>query len=351
MPRRFRSPLPCLLAIVAAGFLLCATARGQETASISGSVTDPSGAVIPNASVTLTQQETGTTQKTTTNGDGLYSLPGLPVGHYTLSVKAPGFSSYEQTGIVVNVAIPLREDVHMSVGTNRQTVTVQAAALQVQSESNEVSTLISGQQVRNIATNGRNITSLVTLGTGVSGNLPAFNGVMAQTSTATISFNGMRPDHNNFLIDGGEVYDRGSGGKLGALPSPDAISQFQVMSSNYPPDYGISSGGTVLIELKNGTKQFHGGAWEFNRNDAFDADYYFAKQNKTATPELRLNIFGGNIGGPAFIPGIYPKDKSKTFFFWQEEWRRFIQGSNPTVTSTVPASDFPTGGQIGRAHV
>ena len=344
MPSCIRRKLPCLLAIVAAGFFVCATARSQETASISGAVTDPSGAVIPNASVTLTQQETGSTQKTTTNGDGLYNIPGLAVGHYSLTVKAPGFTAYERTGIVVNVAIPVREDVHLTVGTNSQTVTVQASALQVQSESNEVSTLISGQQVRNIATNGRNITSLVTLGTGVSGNLPSFNGVMAQTSTATISFNGMRPDHNNFLIDGGEVYDRGSGGKLGALPSPDAISQFQVMASNYPPDYGISSGGTVLIELKNGTKQFHGGAWEFNRNDAFDANYYFANQNHTATPELRLNIFGGNIGGPAFIPGIYPRDKSKTFFFWQEEERRFIQGSNPTVTPTVPSNDFPTAG-------
>ena len=333
-----------LLVLVAAGIFLCGPLRGQETASISGTVSDPSGAVVPNAKVTLTQQETGTTQTSTTNGDGLYDVPGLPVGHYTLAVTAPGFTTYQKTGIVVNVAIPLREDVHLAVGANSQTVTVQAAALQVQSESNEISTLISGQQVNQIATNGRNITSLTTLGTGVSGNLPSFNGVMAQTSTATISFNGMRPDHNNFLIDGGEVYDRGSGGKLGALPSPDAISQFQVMASNYPPDYGISSGGTVLIEMKSGSRQFHGGGWEFNRNDDFDADYYFANQNHTATPELRLNIFGGNIGGPLFIPGIYPKDRSRTFFFWQEEDRRFIQGSNPTVTSTIPASDFPTSG-------
>ena len=334
-----------LLALVAAGIFICGTVRAQETASISGTVTDPSGAVVPNAAVTLLLQETGTTRSTSSNGDGLYTVPGLAVGHYTLTVKAPGFRTYQRTGIVVNVAIPLREDVQLAVGTNSQTVTVQAAALQVQSESNEVSTLISGQQVRDIATNGRNITSLTTLGTGVSWNGPSFNGVMAQTSTATISFNGMRPDHNNFLIDGGEVYDRGSGGKLGALPSPDAISQFQVLASNYPPDYGISSGGTVLIELKSGSRQFHGGAWEFNRNDDFDSDYYFAKQNNTATPELRLNIFGANIGGPAFIPGLYPRSKSKTFFFWQEEWRRFIQGSNPTVTPTVPANDFPTAGQ------
>jgi hypothetical protein len=333
-----------LLALVSVGIFVCGTSWAQETASMSGTVTDPSGAVVPNAKITLLQQETGSTQTTTTNGDGLYDVPGLGVGHYTLTISAPGFTTYQKMGIVVNVAIPVREDVRLAVGANSQTVTVQAAALQVQSESSEVSTLISGQQVNDIATNGRNITSLTTLGTGVSSNLPSFNGVMAQTSSATISFNGMRPDHNNFLIDGGEVYDRGSGGKLGALPSPDAISQFQVLASNYPPDYGISSGGTVLIELKSGSRNFHGGAWEFNRNDDFDADYYFAKQNNTATPELRLNIFGGDIGGPVWIPHLYNDTRQKTFFFWQEEWRRFIQGSNPTVTSTVPVSDFPTTG-------
>jgi hypothetical protein len=344
MPIRMKIRTASLCALMVSMLLLGGTARSQTTSAMTGTVTDPSGAVVTNAQVEAANEETGSKQTTTSNGDGLYVLPGLAVGHYTLTVTAPGFSTYKRTGVVVNVAQTLREDVHLAVGANSQTVTVQAAALQVQSETNEVSTLISGQQVRNIATNGRNITSLTTLGTGVSGNLPSFNGVAAQTSAATISFNGMRPDHNNFLVDGGEVYDRGSGGKLDALPSPDAIAQFQVMASNYPPDYGISSGGTVLIELKSGTRQFHGGAWEFNRNDAFDADYYFSKQNHTATPELRLNIFGGNIGGPVWIPRLYNKDKQKTFFFWQEEWRRFIQGANPTVTSTVPANDFPTPG-------
>ncbi len=333
-----------LSASMVLSLLLCATSWSQETSTITGTVTDPSGAVVPNATISVTNQGTGTPRTSTSNGDGIYSIPGLPIGSYTLTVEAPGFRKYQKNGIVVNVAQTLREDAHLNVGANSQTVTVQADALQVQSETNEVSTLISGQQVRDIATNGRNITSLTTLGTGVSGNLPSFNGVMAQTSTATISFNGMRPDHNNFLIDGGEVYDRGSGGKLGALPSPDAIAQFQVLASNYPPDYGISSGGTVLIELKSGTRQFHGGAWEFNRNDDFDAGYYFAKQNKTATPELRLNIFGGNISGPLVIPHFYNNDRQKTFFFWQEEWRRFIQGSNPTVTPTIPNNDFPTAG-------
>lgn len=340
----FRRLTISVCAVTMLGALLCRTSLAQATSTITGTVTDPTGAVVPNAKVTVTQQETGSQQATVTNGDGIYSVPGLGVGHYTVSVTAAGFQTYQQSGVVVNAAQTVRADAKLTVGANSQTVTVQAAALQVQSETNEISTLISGQQVRNIATNGRNITSLTTLGTGVSGNLPSFNGVTAQTSTATISFNGMRPDQNNFIVDGGEAYDRGSGGKLDVLPSPDAISQFQVLSSNYPPDYGISSGGTVLVELKGGTQQFHGGVWEFNRNDDFDAGYFFFKQNGSASPELRLNIFGGNIGGPVWIPHLYDGRKHQTFFFVNEEWRRFIQGANPSVTPTVPSADFPTAG-------
>ncbi|HEX4006045.1 MAG TPA: TonB-dependent receptor [Acidobacteriaceae bacterium] len=344
MSKQFRRLIPSLCIATILALMFSGRSWAQVSSSLTGTITDPSGAVIPNAKVTATLNETGTEQSTVTNGDGLYNIPGLAIGHYTLTVTATGFQTYKRTGIVVNVAQTLQENAQLTVGANNQTVTVQANALQAQTETNEVSSLISGQQVRNIATNGRNITSLTTLGVGVSSNLPSFNGVAAQTSTATISFNGMRPDHNNFLIDGGEVYDRGSGGKLDALPSPDAISQFQVLSSNYSPDYGISSAGTVLIDLKSGSRNFHGGAWEFNRNDDFDAANYISKLKGQATPELRLNIFGGNIGGPLVIPKVYNTSRQKTFFFWQEEWRRFIQGANPTVTPTVPADDFPTAG-------
>jgi Carboxypeptidase regulatory-like domain len=330
-----------LLAIVF--IFLCGRAWAQETSSITGTVTDPTGAVVPGAHVSVVQTETGVTQASVTNGDGLYQIPGLAVGHYNLTVTAKGFEIFQRSGIVVNAAQVLRENATLTVGTSAQTVTVQASALQVQSESNEISTLISGQQVRDIATNGRNITSLTTLGTGVSWDGPSFNGVTAQNSVATISFNGLRPDHNNFLIDGGEVYDRGSGGKLDVLPSPDAIGQFQVLSSNYPPDYGIAAGGTVLVELKAGSRQFHGGAWEFNRNDDFDAGNYISKLNGAPTPELRLNIFGFNIGGPVWFGNFYNSDRQKTFFFVNEEWRRYIAGVNPTVTPTVPASDIPSG--------
>ncbi len=202
----------------------------------------------------ITSVETGNSHATKTNGAGIFDFPGLDNGDYNLQASSTGFQAYRKDGIVLNIAETLREDIALAVGASTQEVVVQSNALQVQSESSEVSTLITGQQISQLATNGRNVTSLASLGTGVSGNLPSFNGVTAQGSNANLSFNGTNPNHNNWLIDGGEVYDRGSGGKLDVLPAPDVIAEFQVLASNYPPDYGINSGGTIVMQLKSGTK-------------------------------------------------------------------------------------------------
>ncbi len=322
-------------------------ALAQGTGEITGTVTDPTGAVVPGASVTLTAISTGVAHTAETNRAGLFDFSGLDVGKYNLSVKMTGFQAYKMNGIVMNVAQTLKEDVPLVTGGENQVVTVEANALQVQAATNEMSTLITGQQMVQLATNGRNVIGLTTLGTGVSTTNPSFNGVTAQGSSFNLSFNGMRPDHNNWLINGGEVYDRGSGGKLDVMPAPDMLSEFQVLSSNYTPDYGISSGGTVTMVMKSGTKNFHGALWEFNRNDAFQAYNYFSKisQPVKRKPELRLNIFGGTIGGPVWIPGVYNRNKDKTYFFVGEEWRRFIQGANPSTQNTVPNADFPTAGQ------
>ena len=319
-------------------------AHAQNGGEITGTVTDPTGAVVPNVDVKITSVETGNSHATKTNGAGIFDFPGLDNGDYNLQASSTGFQAYRKDGIVLNIAETLREDVALAVGSSTQEVVVQSNALQVQSESSEVSCLITGQQISQLATNGRNVTSLASLGTGVSGNLPSFNGVTAQGSNANLSFNGTNPNHNNWLIDGGEVYDRGSGGKLDVLPAPDVIAEFQVLASNYPPDYGINSGGTIVMQLKSGTKAFHGGLWEFVRNDDLDAGYYFNKQANTPSPELRLNIYGGDIGGPVIIPHLYNSARNKTFFFWSEEWRKFIQGANASAQNTIPAEDFPTAG-------
>lgn len=323
------------------GLLSCfcsAPLFAQQQATINGTVTDPSGATIPGAQVTVTNSATGVSHTVTTNSDGAYQIPQLEIGSYNVKVTSSGFKSYQQTGVILNVSATVRVDAKLELGQASESVTVSAEAVQVQTESNEQSNLITGTQIENLATNGRNIIGLTALGTGVSSALPSFNQPTSVTADNNISFNGQRPDHNIWLIDGGENYDRGSGGKISTMPSQDAIGEFRVLTSNYSADYGFASGGTVSMILKSGTRDFHGQLWEFFRNDDLDANNYIANLNHEPVPELRYNVYGWNLGGPIFIPGHYNKDRNKTFFFWNEEWRSDIQGSqSSTVNDPTPA--------------
>jgi len=333
-----------LAVVFSAVLFLTPRAGAQENATITGTVLDPSGAVVPNVTITLTNTATGQVRTANSNTSGIYLFPSLGVGNFTLSTTAPGFESYTKTNIVVNVDQTLKEDIALLVGGAGQTVTVQADALQVQSETSELSTLITGEQVRQLATNGRNVTALAALGMGVSNNLPAFGGVNALTSANGISFNGTRVSHNIYLLDGGELNDRGCGGCFSSLPSIDALAEFQTLDSNYSPDYGIGSGGTILMVLKSGTHDFHGSVYYFNRNEDYDANNYFTNLAGQGRPEFRLNEPGFNIGGPVWIPHVYNADRKRTFFFVNEEWRRLIQGSSPSIVNTIAADNFPTAG-------
>jgi Carboxypeptidase regulatory-like domain/TonB dependent receptor len=325
----------------------CAGAFAQANSNITGIVTDQTGAVVSGATIALTDPATGSEKTTVSSATGLYELPGLNPSTYNMRVTAAGFQTFEQKGIVVNVSATFRVDVALNIGSETQTVTVEANALAVQSDSNVVSTLINEQQITELATNGRNVVALAALGLGVSANMPDMNMPTSVGANFAISFNGLNQAHNIWLIDGGEAYDRGSGGKSSIMPSQDALSEFQVLASNYPPDYGISSGGTVSMAIKSGSQKFHGELWEFDRNDALQAHNYFDNNNgqKKAKPELRLNIFGFNGSGPAFIPKIYNEEKKKTFFFYNQEWRRIIQGSSPNPQNAIPMGDLPTAGQ------
>src|SRR5271168_2901402 len=322
-------------------FLLVSGAWAQENATITGTVTDSSGAVVPNVTITLTNQATGQVRTTTSNSNGVYLFANMGVAQYTLAASTTGFQKFSRTDISVNVDQSLKEDVTLTVGSEKETVTVQADALQVQSETSELSTLITGQQVTQLATNGRNVTALAALGLGVSNTLPAFSGVAGLTSANGISFNGTRSTHNIYMLDNGELNDRGCGGCFSSLPSIDALSEFQTLDSNYSPDYGVGSGGTILMVIKSGTQDFHGSVYYFNRNEDYDANNYFTKLAGKPRPEFRLNEPGGNIGGPLFIPHIYNNSRKRTFFFVNEEWRRLIQGSSPTVQNTIAANNFP----------
>lgn len=321
--------------------LACVGALAQANSDLTGIVTDQTGAVVPDAKIVLTDPGTGTTKTTTSGATGLYDIPGLNPATYNMKVTAKGFQSYAQNGIVVNVSATARADIKLTVGSETQTVTVEADALAVQADSNVVSTLISSEQISQIATENRNFAALAALGLGVSSALPDSNTPTSVAASFTISVNGLRESHNIWLIDGGEADDRGGAGGMDIMPSQDAIAEFTMMTSNYPPDYGISSGATMSLSLKSGTQKFHGTLWEFNRTPDYDAFQDIAN-SKT---NIHYNIFGGNIGGPLYIPKVYNTNKNKTFFFWNEEWRKILSGQGTNVQYTLDPADRPVAGQ------
>jgi hypothetical protein len=308
--------------------LFACSAFAQE-ATIVGTVTDATGAALANANITLTNTDTGQSRAFTSNEAGQYVAPDIHIGHYTLKAELKGFKTSEQKGIVLNVGDRTRVDFKMEIGATQESVTVEANAVQVQSESSEVSNVITGQQLSELASNGRSLYTMVNLTTGAS-NLQAD----AQTPTpvggdANVSFNGNRPSHNIYLMDGGENLDRGGAGTFSVMPSVESIAEFRILSSNYDAEYGLSSAATMTTVLKSGTKTFHASAWEFLRNDALDARNYF---NPAPNPvsELRFNTFGFNAGGQAPFGKEHP-----TFFFYNMEWRKIVQG-NPPTPQVVP---------------
>ena len=273
-PARYRVFLLSLVLL-----LICLAGHAQQNSTITGTVLDKGGAAVPGAEVTLTQQQTGFVSKTISNDSGNFTFPGLNVGTYDLKATAKGFSAYVREGNRGQRFTDHARRRNMAVGSVDQTVTVQADTLTVQTDSNVVSTLVSEEQITSIATENRNFAALVALGLGVSSTLPDNNTPTSVGASSNISVNGLRQSHNIWLIDGGEADDRGGAGGISILPSQEAIAQLETLSSNYPPDYGISSGATISLSLKSGTQRFHGELWEFNRNTAFNANSYQNKNN------------------------------------------------------------------------
>ena len=325
--------------------LACVGAFAQANSEVTGIVTDQTGAVVAGANIKLTEPTTGFTRDAESGPTGLYDFSGLNPGNYNIKVSAKGFESFQQTSIVVNVSGTFRVDVKLTLGKETETISVVADALAVQTDSNVVSTLINSEEITSIATENRNFVGLAALGLGVSSALPDSNTPGSVGSNFTISINGLRQSHNIWLIDGGESDDRGGAGGMQIQPSQDAIAEFSMLTSNYPPDYGISSGATISLSLKSGTKAFHGTAWEENRNTDYDANEPFNKSTSpvTARPTVKYNIYGFNVGGPVFVPHMYNSSRNKTFFFWNEEWRK-TTGLATGTQDTIDPADIPKAG-------
>jgi hypothetical protein len=325
--------------------LVCIGAYAQANSEITGIVTDQTGAVVAGADVSITDPATGSTRTTVSGPTGLYDVAGLNPANYNLTISAKGFEKFVLTGIVVNTSATFRVDAKLTLGAETTTVSVVADALTVQADSNVVSTLINSEEITSIATENRNFAALAALGLGVSSQLPDSNSLGSFGASFSIQFNGLREAHNIWLIDGGESADRGGGGGMQIQPSQDAIAEFQVMTSNYPPDYGISSGATISLSLKSGTKAFHGSAYEENRATAYNANSYFNKYNgaTNARPATHYNVYGFNVGGPIYIPHAFNTNKNKAFFFFNQEWRK-TSAVGSSNNPTIPKADVPVAG-------
>src|SRR5271169_2200763 len=333
-----------VLSLSAAGF------AQQLTATLTGTVTDTSGAVVPNATIVVHSEETGADISiVTTSSTGDFNITHIPAGRYTVTVKSEGFQTFVASSVVLNVAEKHSLDVQLKTGKVSERVEVTAENTPIQTTTAEESGTVTGEQVRELALNNRNFEQLVLLQPGVANQLPDKVGFGLQNNTS-ISINGARTGANNWTVDGGDINDSGSNGTLLNTPGIDAIQEFTLERSNYDAAFGRSGGGQVVVATKSGTNQFHGSAFEFNRNNFYNANTFGARENiafgqpsyQNKTPIERYNDYGFTIGGPFFIPKVYHPVKNKTFFFWSEEWRK----ASLPATNTI---NVPTAAQLGGA--
>ena len=312
-----------VVALLSVPVLLQAQAADQ---AITGIVTDHSGALIPGAKVTVTNEGTGVSITLTTNDKGFYSAEGLNLGLYTVEVSKQGFRTSITTGIKLNPGERNGHNVALQVGVASASVTVKADQLQVNTETSENGGTIDQKQISNLMLNGRNFQSLAVGIPGVANMNYAdqMYGGGASGSGTTLIINGLGIEGTTYTIDG--IYDVNTGnlGNVNILPVPEGIQEFSVIKDNYSAKYGLTGGGIVNVVTKSGSSQFHGGLWEYWRNNALDAISYFA----TSTPVLHQNIYGYDLGGPVIIPKLYngAKGPHKTFFFAANQWYQTVNG-------------------------
>jgi predicted heme/steroid binding protein len=308
----------------------------SDNGSISGFVKDPSGLLVPNAKVTARNQS-GLERQVNTNESGYYIITNIPPGYYTISVEAPGFKLYQSTNNKLDPSSALSVDPVLTVGATTETIEVTASAATLQTESASVQKLVSREQIDSLELNGRNPIFMANLVPGARGGNLA--GLSFNFSQGPANFNGSRNPENLITYDGAPATrTRSNGTSLGAA-DVDSTQEVQVLTATYSPEYGRSSGGQIRILTRSGTSTFHGAAYEYLRNDIFNANTW--TRNKTPgqnfVPTQRYNQFGYNLSGPFFIPGHFNTEKNKVFWYWGEEWvrYRFLDTNSLTVPSVL----------------
>jgi outer membrane receptor protein involved in Fe transport len=294
-----------------------------QNGQFTGSVLDQSGAAIPNAKVTVKNVGTGLSINTTSNQTGLYAARELPPGSYTITAQAQGFKTSTLTNMTLNAGSVQRADFKLEVGQVSQTVEVSGAAPPVDTEDSKLSTTVTSTQITNLPLNGRNVYDLIQLAPGAVN----VTGVDFENGHMTV-VNGLRENFNGFLING--VNNKGLSGGVDVTPIEDTVQEFQQLSLNMSAQYGSSGGSINNLVTKSGTNAFHGSAWDYVRNDVFDANEFFLNQQDVKKPPLRFNQAGGTIGGPII--------KDKLFFFGAFQNDHFNTVAPPTsITIEDPA--------------
>jgi hypothetical protein len=323
-----------LLAVFAAIALAAGVASPMlyaqsTTASLLGIVHDPSGSVVPSAVITATNTQTSFTRTTQTDSEGNYLLPNLPIGPYQLKVSAPGFQTFVQTGITLVVSQNARVDAALAVGATSQTVQVDAQATGVDTHSASMGELVSRERIQELPLNGRNALTLAAVVPGVTNII---NPPTVQTQSrggAGLTISGGRDTQNEFRFDGTSWKNITQNTSLN-LPSPDALQEFQILTSSPSAEYGRNSGGIVISVTRSGSNQFHGALWDYFRNTALNARNYFTRY-PTKKPTLKQNQFGGSFGGPIL--------RDKLFVFGS------YQGTRIRQSQIVSPAFIPTAGQ------
>ena len=313
------------------------------TATLSGVVTDPSGAVVPGATVTLTSTENGITRQFKTDVAGRYAFSQLLPSHYSLTVKMTGFETYKQNGIVLDASETATQNVGLTIGAETQSVTVTANASMLNTDNSNVAADLEASQITEMPLNTRNVFGLLTLNSSVSntseGQMLLGGGTNttddADQDISFLNFAGGFFGTTGFLIDGSWDTDTEWGGVI-FVPSVDAVQEMKVQTNSFTAQYGWSTGNVVNVVTKSGTNAFHGDAWDFYQNEKLNAVPFFSNSNQS----LFREEVGGSAGGPLYIPGIY-KQREKTFIFGLFE---YLTISTPTVdTYTVPTTNFLAG--------
>ena len=322
----------CVLVLMN-GTAVAQTSRGTLT----GVITDPTGAAVVTATVTITHLDTNVKRQTTTNDAGVYRFDAVDLGTYSLSVQKTGFRTHDTSGVAIQAAHTTDIDVRLEVGATSEVVRVEASSFEVELQTSDQvrGANFSENTVNSLPITGLDSLTLAQLLPGVAVLNQSIANSINQDGTFAFAVNGQRPRGNNFMIDGVENNDISVTGPAYIITNPDAVQEVNIQTADFSAEFGRSGAAVLNATIKSGTNQFHGAAWEFFRNDKLDAADFFENAGGIPKGELRQNQFGFTAGGPVIIPKLY-NGRNKLFFFGDYEGLRRVQGT--VLTGSVPTT-------------